>query len=114
MRAALAGVRPRRSRRDPQPALLELCGQLEANTADLDGYGARGQTRSDQFAAARAYAGFRPWDGHEAATLGHGEPVIDHVALIDERFRGHDRRACKIYGLLGERPLTAFEIAQKL
>jgi acyl-homoserine lactone acylase PvdQ len=43
----------------PQPALLELCDQLEANAGDVDGYGVRGQTRTDQLAAARAHAGFR-------------------------------------------------------
>jgi glyoxylase-like metal-dependent hydrolase (beta-lactamase superfamily II) len=45
---------------------------------------------------------------------GHGEPVRDHAALIDERFAGHERRARKIAGLLEERPLTAYEIAQSL
>jgi glyoxylase-like metal-dependent hydrolase (beta-lactamase superfamily II) len=45
---------------------------------------------------------------------GHGEPVLDHVALIDERIRMHERRADKIHRLLGERPLTAFQIAQAL
>jgi glyoxylase-like metal-dependent hydrolase (beta-lactamase superfamily II) len=45
---------------------------------------------------------------------GHGEPVTDHVALIDERFRGHERRAAKIAGLIAERPRTAYEIAQEL
>ena len=45
---------------------------------------------------------------------GHGEPVTDHVALIDERFRMHERRADKICRLLGEGPLTGFEIAHRL
>ena len=53
----------------PQPALLELCDQLEANPADLDGYGGREQTRTDQFAAARTHAGFRVWDARESAAL---------------------------------------------
>jgi hypothetical protein len=53
----------------PQPALLELCDQLEANPGDLDGYGAREQTRTDQLAAARAHAGFRSWDAPEACAL---------------------------------------------
>ena len=53
----------------PQPALLELCDQLEASPTDLDDYGARGQTRTDQLAAARAHAGFRPWDAPEASGL---------------------------------------------
>jgi glyoxylase-like metal-dependent hydrolase (beta-lactamase superfamily II) len=45
---------------------------------------------------------------------GHGEPVTDHVALIDERIGMHERRARKIGGLIGERPSTAYEIAQSL
>ena len=45
---------------------------------------------------------------------GHGEPVTDHVALIDERLRMHNRRAEKIHALFSERPRTAYEIAQAL
>ena len=42
---------------------------------------------------------------------GHGPPVTDHVALIDERLRMHERRARKISGLLRPGPLTAYELA---
>ena len=45
---------------------------------------------------------------------GHGDPVTDHVALIDERFRMHERRARKIGRLIADRPRTAYEIAQAL
>ena len=45
---------------------------------------------------------------------GHGEPIDDHVALIDERFRLHERRAQKILGLTAEQPRTAHDIAQAL
>lgn len=45
---------------------------------------------------------------------GHGEPVTDHVALIDERFALHRRRAQKIRRLIAQRPSTAYEIAQSL
>jgi glyoxylase-like metal-dependent hydrolase (beta-lactamase superfamily II) len=45
---------------------------------------------------------------------GHGEPVTDHVRLIDERFALHERRAGKIGALIAERPMTAYEIAQSL
>jgi DNA-binding transcriptional ArsR family regulator len=45
---------------------------------------------------------------------GHGEPITEHAALIDERFRAHERRAERIYGLVAERPRTAYEIAQAL
>jgi glyoxylase-like metal-dependent hydrolase (beta-lactamase superfamily II) len=45
---------------------------------------------------------------------GHGDPVTEHRALIDERFALHRRRADKIHRLLVERPRTAYEIAQAL
>jgi glyoxylase-like metal-dependent hydrolase (beta-lactamase superfamily II) len=45
---------------------------------------------------------------------GHGEPVTDHRALIDERFGLTERRKRKIHGLLGEGPLTAHELAQRM
>jgi glyoxylase-like metal-dependent hydrolase (beta-lactamase superfamily II) len=45
---------------------------------------------------------------------GHGEPITDHVALIDERFRMHERRARKILGLIAEQPRTAHDLAQAL
>lgn len=56
----------------------------------------------------------RAMEGIELVLAGHGDPVTDHVALIDERFRQHDRRAEKIRRIVAERPLTAFEIAQAL
>jgi glyoxylase-like metal-dependent hydrolase (beta-lactamase superfamily II) len=45
---------------------------------------------------------------------GHGEPITDHVALIDERLRMHRRRARKVLQMIEERPLTAYEIALKM
>jgi glyoxylase-like metal-dependent hydrolase (beta-lactamase superfamily II) len=45
---------------------------------------------------------------------GHGRPIRDHVALIDERFRMHERRAEKIRRLIVSDPRTAHEIAQEL
>jgi glyoxylase-like metal-dependent hydrolase (beta-lactamase superfamily II) len=45
---------------------------------------------------------------------GHGAPIDDHVALIDERMRLHARRAEKIHRLIAERPRTAYEIAQSI
>ena len=50
----------------------------------------------------------------EVVLAGHGEPVRDHAALIDERFRMHERRASKLAGLIGERAQTAYELAQAL
>ncbi len=45
---------------------------------------------------------------------GHGEAITDHRALIDERLAKHVQRAEKIRGLIAERPLSAYEIAQEL
>jgi glyoxylase-like metal-dependent hydrolase (beta-lactamase superfamily II) len=45
---------------------------------------------------------------------GHGDPITDHRALIDQRFVLHRRRADKIHRLLTERPRSAYEIAQAL
>jgi glyoxylase-like metal-dependent hydrolase (beta-lactamase superfamily II) len=45
---------------------------------------------------------------------GHGDPVTDHVRLIDERLRMHERRARKLLGMLDEGPLTAYELALRM
>ncbi|MGZ5307725.1 MAG: MBL fold metallo-hydrolase [Solirubrobacterales bacterium] len=50
----------------------------------------------------------------EIVLSGHGEPITDHVALIDERFALHERRAEKLYGLIAEQPRTGYELAQAL
>ena len=45
---------------------------------------------------------------------GHGPGFTDHVELIDERFRLHERRANKLYELIVERPRSGYELAQAL
>ena len=50
----------------------------------------------------------------ELVLPGHGPPITDHRALIDERMRLHERRAEKILRLIAERPRTAHEIAQAM
>ena len=45
---------------------------------------------------------------------GHGDPITDHRALIDERFALHERRAAKIHRLIAERPRSAYELAQAI
>jgi glyoxylase-like metal-dependent hydrolase (beta-lactamase superfamily II) len=50
----------------------------------------------------------------EIVLPGHGEPITDHVALIDERFAHSRRRAEKIHELIAERPRTGHELAQEL
>src|SRR5680860_385419 len=50
----------------------------------------------------------------EIVLSGHGEPIVDHVALIDDRIAKHERRKEKIYDLIAERPRTGYEIAQAI
>ncbi len=50
----------------------------------------------------------------ELVLPGHGEPIVDHAGLIDERLRMHQRRAGKVLGILAEGPLTAYEIALQM
>jgi glyoxylase-like metal-dependent hydrolase (beta-lactamase superfamily II) len=51
----------------------------------------------------------------EIVLSGHGEPVEEHRALIDDRIAGHERRVGKIAGILAEDgPRSAFEIAQQM
>jgi glyoxylase-like metal-dependent hydrolase (beta-lactamase superfamily II) len=50
----------------------------------------------------------------ELVLPGHGEPITDHRALIDERFALHERRAEKLRLLIAEHPRTAHDLAQAL
>ncbi|HEV7918880.1 MAG TPA: MBL fold metallo-hydrolase [Solirubrobacterales bacterium] len=44
---------------------------------------------------------------------GHGEPIEDHVTLIDDRFAMHDKRVEKLFGLLSGGPKSAHELARE-
>jgi glyoxylase-like metal-dependent hydrolase (beta-lactamase superfamily II) len=61
----------------------------------------------DSLAATRAMPIARVWPGH-------GDPVDDHVAVIDERVRLHTRRAEKLHRLIAEQPRSAYELAQAM
>ena len=50
----------------------------------------------------------------EIVLSGHGEPITDHVALIDDRIVKHERRKEKIYKLIAEQPRSGYEIAQAI
>jgi glyoxylase-like metal-dependent hydrolase (beta-lactamase superfamily II) len=50
----------------------------------------------------------------EIVLPGHGEPIVDHAALIDDRLALHERRKEKIYRLIAERPRSGYEVAQAL
>jgi glyoxylase-like metal-dependent hydrolase (beta-lactamase superfamily II) len=45
---------------------------------------------------------------------GHGDPIVDHAQLIDDRFRMHERRARKMLRMLADRPLSAYEVAHTM
>lgn len=48
------------------------------------------------------------------AWAGHGDPIDDHLAVIDERLRMHERRANKLYRLIAEQPRNAYELARAM
>jgi glyoxylase-like metal-dependent hydrolase (beta-lactamase superfamily II) len=48
----------------------------------------------------------------EIVLPGHGEPVTDHAALIDERLRFHAKRAERILELIRDQPRSGYELAQ--
>jgi len=50
----------------------------------------------------------------EIVLSGHGDPIVDHVALIDDRLAKHERRKEKIHKLIAERPSTGYELAQAI
>jgi glyoxylase-like metal-dependent hydrolase (beta-lactamase superfamily II) len=50
----------------------------------------------------------------ELVLPGHGEPITDHRALIDERLALHRRRADKLLRLISDRPRSAYQLAQSL
>ena len=45
---------------------------------------------------------------------GHGEPITDHRALIDDRLVMHRRRASKLLRLIQDGPRTPYELAQEM
>ncbi|HEY5053809.1 MAG TPA: MBL fold metallo-hydrolase [Solirubrobacterales bacterium] len=50
----------------------------------------------------------------EIVLSGHGDPITEHAALIDDRLSKHDRRKEKIYKLIAEQPRTGYELAQAI
>jgi glyoxylase-like metal-dependent hydrolase (beta-lactamase superfamily II) len=50
----------------------------------------------------------------EIVLPGHGDPIVDHVALIDERLAKTERRKEKIFKLIAEQPRTGYELAQAI
>jgi glyoxylase-like metal-dependent hydrolase (beta-lactamase superfamily II) len=90
-----------------------LLGHISSNpliTRPMDGSGERPQALVNYLHSLEAT---RAMDV-DLVLPGHGDPITDHRALIDQRFTLHRRRADKIHQLVAERPRTAYEIAQAL
>ena len=90
-----------------------LLAQISSNaliTRPLDGSDARPHALVDYIASLKATRAM------EISTVlpGHGEPIDDHVTLIDERLRLHDRRADKLARLIADGPRTVYELAQAM
>jgi glyoxylase-like metal-dependent hydrolase (beta-lactamase superfamily II) len=45
---------------------------------------------------------------------GHGDPILEHADLIDERLRMHRRRAARVRQIIDPRPISAYEIALQM
>jgi glyoxylase-like metal-dependent hydrolase (beta-lactamase superfamily II) len=91
-----------------------LLGHISSNpliTRPPDGSAERPQAL---VAYLRSLEATRAMDDVDLVLPGHGEPITDHRALIDERFTLHRRRAEKIHRLIAERPRSAYEIAHAL
>ena len=80
----------------------------------LDGSGHDGQRPRALLAYLDSMRATQAMDGVRVVLPGHGDPVEDHVGLIDERFRMHERRAEKLRRLIAEQPRTAYALAQAL
>ncbi len=50
----------------------------------------------------------------DVVLAGHGDAFDGHAALIEERVRLHARRAERIRKLIGDRPRSAYELAQEM
>ncbi|CAN5119962.1 MBL fold metallo-hydrolase [soil metagenome] len=50
----------------------------------------------------------------EVVLPGHGDPITEHVELIDSRLAMTERRKAKIWKLIREEPRTGYEIAKSL
>jgi glyoxylase-like metal-dependent hydrolase (beta-lactamase superfamily II) len=76
----------------------------------LDGSGARRQALVEYIASLKRTRELPA----EVVLAGHGEPIGEHVELIERRFAMHQRRAEKLYGLIAKQPRTGHELAQAL
>jgi len=90
-----------------------LIGHISSNpllSRPLDGSGERPRALLDYIASLRRTRELEA----DLVLPGHGEPITNHRALIDERLAMHLRRARKMQKLISERPRSAYELAQEI
>ena len=90
-----------------------LIGHVSSNpliSRPLDGSVERPRSLVNYVASMRKTRAMRA----ELVLSGHGDPIADHVALINERLSFHESRAARIQRLIEAGPLTAHELAQEL
>ena len=83
---------------------------LDPATAPADPVRERGHALVDYIASQRRTREL----GAQLVLGGHGPPVREPAALVDERLRGYDRRARKILRMLSDGPQTAYDIASRM
>jgi glyoxylase-like metal-dependent hydrolase (beta-lactamase superfamily II) len=79
-------------------------------TRPLDGSGKRPQALVEYIESLRKTREMPA----ELVLSGHGEPIADHVELIDSRLAAHERRKEKVFRLIAERTRTGYELAQTI
>ena len=90
-----------------------LIGHISSNpliTRPLDGSGERPQALVNYI---ESLSKTREMPA-EFVLSGHGEPITDHVELIDTRLAAHERRKEKVFRLIAERTRTGYELAQAI
>ncbi len=102
---------------DPERRILIAADHLIAHISSnplisrpLDGSGKRPQALVDYITSLKRTRELPA----EIVLSGHGEPITDHVALIDQRLELHQRRAEKLYRLIAEEPRTGHGLAQAI
>ena len=88
-----------------------LLGGVSSNptvTRPLDGSPGRNRSLVDYLASLRKTREIPA----EIVLSGHGEPIEDHTALIDQRLEATARRKEKMRAMLADGPMSGYEIAQ--
>jgi glyoxylase-like metal-dependent hydrolase (beta-lactamase superfamily II) len=94
-----------------------LIGHISSNpliTKPLDGSGSAVDRPKALLTYMDSLLATQAMEDVEIILPGHGDPVTDHVGLVTERFRMHEKRATKILAFLAEQPMTAHQVAHAM